>query len=332
MNDATGRSDKEERDSKKRLMSYAWMWLWFLLITAGSIYSFLALSSLAGALLSDVPWLSDAPKKISGSSAGMVLFLVALGVFWWRIVKVMVLLGSPLPFGIEVSWGRQDSGVRGRIAHLVHIGDHDVNRHSYRGKFWYGAVFRAHPRSDKLLRTRLEHLVLALPFGRVLMVGEGRFMLAKKSHKDRAIMHRQLADRYTKRNEAVTPDRFRKKVADNLAGATKSLKAVEDYFAEQRIIAALETEGEIPEELSKEEKLAIFAIGTKLSLNNIRSTDYVKTESGAERLLRLRKRGLVKGLHGLTRYLGGNSGYMHVELTEEGRRTFDEVKREYKAG
>lgn len=331
MNDATDRSYEKERDSKKTLMSYAWMWVRLLLITAGAIYSFLALSSLAAALLSDVPWLSDAPKKISGSSVGMVLFVVALGVFWWRIVKVTVLLGSPFPFGMRASWGRQDSGVRGRITHLVHIGDYDVYRNPYRGKFWYGAVFRAHPRSDKLLRTRLEHLVLALPFGRVFMVGEGRFMIARKSHEDRAKVHRQIADRYTRTNEVLTPDRFRQKVARNLEGVMKSLQAVENDLAEQRIIAGLEAEGEIPEELSPEEQRAVFAIGTKLSLNNIRSTDYVKTESGDELLLRLRKRGLVKGLHGLTRYQGGNSGYMQVELTEQGWNTFGEVQREYKA-
>ena len=331
MSDVTDNSNKEGRDSKKAKMSYAWMWLWLLLITAGSIYSFLSLSSLASAVLSDAPWLSDASNKISGSGAGMVLLAMAGGVFWWRIVKVTVLLGSPFPFAMRVSWGRQELGVRGRIAHLVHIGDHDVYRDSYRGNFWYGAVFRAHPRSDKLLRTRLEHLVLALPFGRVLMVGEGRFMLAKKSHNERAKAHRQLADRYTKRKEALTPDRFRKNVVDSLAGTMKSLKAVEDYFAERRMIAALDAEGEIPEKLSQEEERAVFAIGTKLSSNNIRSTDYVKIESGAELLLGLGKRGLVKGLRGLVRYLDGNSGYMHVQLTEEGLRVFGEVKRKYNA-
>ena len=312
-------------------MSYAWMWLWLLLVTAVSIYSFFALSSLVSALLSDVPWLSDASQKIGATGTGKVLLFMAAVVFWWRIVKVTVLLGSPLPFGRMVSWGRQDSGVRGRIAHMVHIGDHDVYRDSYQGKFWYGAVFRAHPRSDKLLRTRLEHLVMALPIGWVLMVGEGRFMLAKKSHEERAKAYRQLADRYTERKEALSPDRFRKTVADNLAAATKSLKAVEDYFAERRIIAALEAEGEISEELSAEEKRAVFAIGTKLSSNNIRSTDYIKTESGAELLLGLRKRGLVKGLRGLLRYLDGNSGYMHVEFTEEGWTTFGEVRSSYNA-
>ena len=326
MNDTRDHSNNADRNENRESISFAWMWLWLLLITAATMYAYLEMTTLTGALLSGVPWFSEVPKRIAGSSGGQILLVAAWSLFWWRVVKVVVFLGSPLPFGMRVSWGRQDSGVGGRITHTVHIGDHDAYGSSYQGRFWYGAVFRAHPRSDKLIRSRLEHLVLALPFDRVLIVGEGRFMVAKKSHQERAKIHRQFADRYSKTKDAISPDRFRKDVAGHLKGAAKSLKAVEDYFEERRIIAALETEGETTTSMTSDEQQAIFAIGKKLSLNNTRSTSYTTT-SGDELLLRLRKRGLVKGLRNLVRYLGGNSGYMHVELTTEGRRVYDEVER-----
>ena len=86
----------------------------------------------------------------------------------------------------------------------------------YKGHFWYGAVFRAHASSDKLMRSRLELLILALPFEYTLQVQESRIFFRKDGHESRAKKYRLVADKYAKTQEQTKPDRFRSEVVQQL--------------------------------------------------------------------------------------------------------------------
>ena len=61
--------------------------------------------------------------------------------FWWRVVKVVVLHGSPIPWGLTLASGRESGGVSGRLGHMASIEDG--------GETWFGAVMWT-PASPKL--------------------------------------------------------------------------------------------------------------------------------------------------------------------------------------
>ena len=81
----------------------------------------------------------------------------------------------------------------------------------------FGAVMRAHPASDKLARTRLELLILALPFGCGLMVSESRIHWIGRSRRDDLYGYFiSRVGRYSKRSESKSPDQFRRDVVKHL--------------------------------------------------------------------------------------------------------------------
>lgn len=106
--------------------------------------------------------------------------------FWWRAVKAIVFLGWPFMFGVSMGEGRQT----GRSAAIGHIGDQGGTiitnswkfDKSYDGEFWFGLVARTHPSSDKIVRSRIEFLSLALPFGWTFLAQEGRIFALAQSH------------------------------------------------------------------------------------------------------------------------------------------------------
>ena len=49
------------------------------------------------------------------------------------------------------------------------------------GRLWFGVIARPHPSSDKLMRSRVEKLILVLPFKRALIVSESRFYFSPAS-------------------------------------------------------------------------------------------------------------------------------------------------------
>ena len=120
---------------------------------------------------------------------------------WWRVVKVLILHGVPFTFGMKVEAGRQDNnGTGGRLATLAYIGDKDVYANNNKVEeygFWFGVIFRAHATSDKLVRSRLQFLIFALPCGCSVLVHESRIFFKRMNHKDRAEMFRIWSDKYT---------------------------------------------------------------------------------------------------------------------------------------
>ena len=212
-----------EAKTKARL-ACGWMWSWFVLVTLATLYVYCEAFDLLVALVPDTSSLANAMKTKAEHWIGVALKWVGWSLFWWRAVKVLVLHGAPVPFWMEVESGRQDNnGASGRLVTIVHIGDDYIPNPN--GEFWFGAVFRAHQGSDKLMRSRLALLVLAFPKCS-LVIEESRWLTLKHNHEDRAEYFRTRADTYRKHTEGMAPGAFRREVA-------KSTKAIAKYFTRQ---------------------------------------------------------------------------------------------------
>ena len=204
-------------EKTKGRLAYGWLWFYFFIVTAASVYIYIEALVFVNLLLSDYKVLSHALENKDGNWIAMSILLIGGVLFCWRVVKVVVLHGFPIPFWMNVEWGRQDSGVTGRLVTMAHIGDKNVYSEPYSGEFWFGVIFRAHPSSDKIMRSRLELLIMAMPCGRSLLFAEGRAdILFMNGHKARATVYRQWADRYSRTRERMTPDEYRKKMLENM--------------------------------------------------------------------------------------------------------------------
>ena len=168
---------------KKRL-AYAWLWIWLVIVMAAAVYLYREIFDSTVAIISEFPILLNALEVRGDSRITTPLKYVVGSLFCWRAVKVFVLHGAPLGFWMEIVSGRQDQGSSGRMVTLAWIGDELISEEKP-GEFWFVVVFRAHPTSDKLMRTRLELLAAALPFGLSLVVNESRIFLAKRNHQQR---------------------------------------------------------------------------------------------------------------------------------------------------
>lgn len=189
-------------------LAYTWFWIWLALVSAGTLFVYKEIAGLAGMILSSVLGLGAPPGETAAFGLDVAPWLeqailyVAGILIWWRVTKVVVLHGAPLSLGMKIASGRQDEGKTGRLATLVHIGDHDVYGDNYDGKFYYGAVFRAHPNSDKLMRSRVELLVLYIPIlGSTLSVHESRIFIRKRDHEGRGKIFRLVSDQYSQKTK-----------------------------------------------------------------------------------------------------------------------------------
>ena len=210
--------------SADRRLAYAWFWVWLVAVTGVTAWIYSLAAGLLWRIALGLANLADLDGQFADKDSYEVAVIVLVGVLlWWRVVKTVVLQGSPFAFGMDVLAGRQEDGRRGRPATRIVIGDIDVYRNTYTGQFWYGAVFRAHPASDKLVRSRLELLLLALPFGFTLAIHESRVLLLRSGHRGRAEQFRRLSDHYAGKMENMPPDRFRKSLADGVAKIAKRI-------------------------------------------------------------------------------------------------------------
>ena len=208
-------------------LAYAWFWIWLLAVSVIAVGAYSVTAGfLRDALLGLAPsTLTNAPDLREWVWTATNYILGAL--VWWRAVKVVVLHGSPIPFGIKLSDGRENNGKSGRLVSRAFIGDLDVYRGDYHGRFLYGGIFRSHPSSDKIMRSRLELLVLALPIGASLIVQESRLFLSMSDHERRARLFRRVFDKYGRKSESMSSDRFRNEVV-------RHLRAVGTYFEAER--------------------------------------------------------------------------------------------------
>lgn len=178
----------------KHNKAYAWAWIWFLAVAAGSGWLYIELTALAVPAMHKIPWLSYLIQAKAASWAGWLVYIVAGVLFCWRVVKVVAMQGSPFPFGININWGKMDEGNKPVRAHCPFIGNEhaDVGNQDQE-EFWYGAVFRTHPNSDKLMRARLQYLAVAFFGGWTLNVMESRIGFFRRTHEERAKQFRDQA-------------------------------------------------------------------------------------------------------------------------------------------
>lgn len=204
----------EFSDNANGNLAYGWFWCWLGIVTCASSWVYLHLVDAVAVALLGLSALSSLIHTTSDTAFSTVL-KVALGIlFCWRVMKIVVLHGSPIPRGLQLTPGRENGGVSGRHVHISSIACGE--------KLWFGAVLRAHPASDKLARTRLEFLVLAMPFGRGLVVNESRIHWLSQSIENKR--HRyfvRTAGKYWKKSEFKSPEQFRRDVVKHLETLSK---------------------------------------------------------------------------------------------------------------
>ena len=203
-------------EKTKGRIAYGWLWVYSIIVISASVYIYIEALDFVKLLLSDYSVLSNALEIKKGNWIATSIQLIGGVLFCWRVVKVVVLHGSPIPFWMKVRWGWQDGGVAGRLVTMVHIGDANINSKPQTGEFWFGVIFRAHPSSDKIMRSRLEFLIAAMPWGRSLIIGEGRTLLLKHDHITRIRFYAHRADMYSKTRELMTLDKYRNKMVENM--------------------------------------------------------------------------------------------------------------------
>ena len=215
-------------------LAYTWFWIWFALVSAGTLFVYNQVAGLAALIVSDLSGLSVITAHPSAPWLQTAALYIAGVLFWWRVIKVMALHGAPLSLGMEIMPGRQDEGKSGRLATHAQIGDSNVYGNAYSGSFYYGAVFRAHPTSDKLMRSRLEFLVMFIPLlGVTLKIHESRVFIRKEDHKTRGQSYRLISDRYSKVVDSTTPASFRSEV-------TKGVQTISQYYKDQKNVTRID--------------------------------------------------------------------------------------------
>ena len=202
------------KDAKGRL-AYGWLWCWLGIVVGTTAWCYVQLVDFIGAAVVGLPALSAALDATGDTVFSTVLKFLGGVLCCWRVVKVVVLHGSPIPWGLQLSSGRENGGVSGRQVYMASI--------ESGGKTLFGVVMRAHPASDKLVRTRLEFLVFALPLGRGLMVSESRIHWLDRSKGEKLYGYfiNRVA-RYSKPSESKSPDRFRQDVVRHLDEIAKT--------------------------------------------------------------------------------------------------------------
>ena len=172
--------EDEGKERNKFRARYACAWLWLLVVSISWVWVYMQLLDLTDIVLSEFPILTQARQEVTGNWVATSLGVVAGALLWWRITKVLVLHGSPISWWMTVAQGTKEKGINRRAATIVFIGDSiNLTSEPREGYLLYVAIFRPHPRSDKLIRSRLEYLILTLPFRLALVVTESRFDFAR---------------------------------------------------------------------------------------------------------------------------------------------------------
>ena len=163
--------------SAKHRLRYALLWPWCVLLLYCCFLVYRELVPLVPKAIDGIPSVKSFDEAVSGSPLSPLFNLVVLALFCWRIFKTAVLQGSPFPALIDFRTGRENGTAGGRSVRIGWIG-----RFPDTGDFWFGVVAKSHPSSDKLVRSRIEFLMIAIPYWRTLIVGGGRFYFRLMDH------------------------------------------------------------------------------------------------------------------------------------------------------
>ena len=217
---------------------YTIFWLWFIIVSSITISTLYLINEYVSHIFNSLPILDaihSATELGLPSLVGLSIKIVFLSLILWRIVKVVVFQGSPIPWFLNIMEGRQDQGKTGKLMTITHIGN--INASSSDPNLLFGAIFRAHPNSDKLIRARLEFLMITFPMDVVLAIHESKFYIKTIRHKERVDYFGRCAFQYLKSTETTSPDRFRsemvkqvRSIAGNLGRREKRIDGLSWQF------------------------------------------------------------------------------------------------------
>lgn len=197
--------------NRQRLL-YLWTWAWFFLISGAWLCIYREFAAATSALLSEYAWAWEIRETLGETVLGWLLECFAWTLIWWRVVKVVVLHGSPCAWGRRFTSGRvKRTRGSGMGVTLTYIGAFKFLKRNFKTQeekdkkpdyesqnLLFAAIFRPHPRSDKLVRTRLEYLLVTFPFGLVFLVTESKWKVGMASPAQRAELFDEHADRFEK--------------------------------------------------------------------------------------------------------------------------------------
>ena len=155
--------------------NYVWRWIWLVLVSLmafGVYWLFLDLIQ----IMHPLPGMAEVAEELKSKPiSACVLKAVAGALFWWRVVKVVVLLGSPFRLGLQVRHLRQNGAANGRVVTVAFV-DCPTGP-----AIRLGVVARSHPTSDKIVRSRVEMLIMVLPCDWAFVVQNSRFWFCKRA-------------------------------------------------------------------------------------------------------------------------------------------------------
>ena len=155
--------------------AYRWRWILLFIVSvlAGAVFW-----GILGYVEDLAEWVFDGPQPNDGIVANALKALAGV-LFWWRATKVSVFLGSPFSLGLTIGYLRENGYENGRPVTVVFIED------THPRGLLFGVVARSHPRSDKIVRNRVDLLMVALPRGRFLVVRGSRISIPKLTNSQR---------------------------------------------------------------------------------------------------------------------------------------------------
>ena len=217
-------------EKTKSRLAYAWLWIWLLIVTVAAGCFYFQFLDAVKVVISEIPILLNA-LEVRGTRWITTFLLLPVGgvLICWRVVKVIVLHGAPLKFGMRITSGRQDNGLSGRMVTIVWIGDESMSGDTPK-EFWFMVTFRAHPTSDKLMRSRLEVLAAALLFGRSLVIQESRIFFPKHSHSSRRELLVNAMSNYLPQSHIRSS--FERELLREMKAVVKEMKAVVDSLTQ----------------------------------------------------------------------------------------------------
>ena len=209
--------------SESGRMEYSWFWIWLVIVLTLSIVLYSQTFNILRSILSASPLtegLSDVTKE-----NWAYLGLVALGgvLFSWRVVKVVVLHATPISFGMTVADGIHKENSRRGTFVSIKGSRTTISNNGTTDSMWLGAVLRAHPSSDKLVRSRLEFLILALPCDWSFLIIESRWMFRTKGHDERRSLFNGRMSQYLKSTELMPPDKYRREMVNAIKSIRKDI-------------------------------------------------------------------------------------------------------------
>ena len=185
---------------------YALLWGWFVAVTLTVALLYVVSYGFVLRILG----LDDLPESATAWDVIIIEYLAPLvfGVLvWWRAVKVLVLHGCPFTVAHDITGSEptldapvstrkvKAFAIWGKAVQTESLHHPGMDRAVKHAVVHFIVVLRAHPSSDKLVRYRMEYLLVGLPWQTALQIEESRWTLSRMPHRDdRHSLFCKLAD------------------------------------------------------------------------------------------------------------------------------------------